>query len=225
MEFCAATKNAGKLKEILRILDRQGHTVKSQGELGIPLEPEETGETFAENARIKAKAICEVCGMPTIADDSGLAVDVLGGAPGVYSARYAGEHGNDEANNEKLLAALLGIPKEKRTAKFVSAVCVYLPDGRNFIFMGECPGSVGTRRHGKNGFGYDPIFIPDFVGLPDGTLRENTEKRSYAELADQEKDAISHRGCAMRAMENELHSFLTDSRIRGGTSAPLFFYH
>ena len=213
MEFCAATGNAGKLLEIRRILQRQGHTVKSQKELCITLEPEETGTSFAENALIKAKAICEICQMATIADDSGLAVDVLSGAPGVYSARYSGAHGDDEANNDKLLAALAGVPADKRGAKFISAVCVCLPDGRSATFLGECPGRVGTERHGQNGFGYDPIFIPTSVGLPDGTQRENAEGRSYAELATDEKDAISHRGDAMRRMEQALPAFLADKMI------------
>lgn len=208
MEFCAATGNAGKLKEIRRILQRQGHTVKSQKELGIMLEPEETGETFSENALIKAKAICQVCGMPTIADDSGLMVKALGGAPGVYSARYCGRHGDDEANNDKLLTALAQVAPGERQAKFVSAVCVYLPGGKNAIYLGECPGMVAFERHGTNGFGYDPIFIPDEVGLPDGTTCANTQKRSYAQLTDQEKDAISHRGNAMRRMEQELFKLL-----------------
>lgn len=208
MEFCAATGNAGKLKEIRRILERQGHTVKSQKELGITLEPEETGATFEENARIKAEAICAAAKLPTIADDSGLAVDALGGAPGIYSARYCGHHGDDEANNDKLLAALEGLTQPERRAKFVSAVCVMLPDGRTTTFFGECRGFVDVTRRGSNGFGYDPIFVPDFVGLADGTLRENTAQRSYAELRDEEKDAISHRGNAMRQMEQALPDFL-----------------
>lgn len=221
MEFCAATGNAGKLKEIRRILEKQGHTVKSQKELGIDLDPEETGTTFAENALIKAKAICEVCKLPTIADDSGLAVDALAGAPGVYSARYSGVHGDDEANNDKLLAAMAQVLPKNRSAKFVSAVCIYLPDNRHFTCMGECPGKVGSERHGTNGFGYDPIFIPDSVGLPDGSLKKNTEDRSYAQLADSEKDAISHRGNAMRIMEKELPVFLADTTIIGGASGSL----
>lgn len=208
MEFCAATGNAGKLKEIRRILERQGHTVKSQKELGITLEPEETGTTFAENAEIKAKAICRAAQMPTIADDSGLSVDVLDGAPGVYSARYCGRHGDDEANNDKLLQALQGVPKAERGAKFISAVCVYFPDQSSYLFEGECPGFVSTERTGNNGFGYDPIFVPAQVGLAEGGKRPNTEERSYAELEDAEKDAISHRGEAMRKMEQELPSLL-----------------
>lgn len=126
MEFIAATNNAHKLAEMRRILVRMGHTVLSQREAGVLLEPEETGTTFEENAAIKAQAICEACQKPTIADDSGLCVDALDGAPGVYSARYAGVHGDDGANNRKLLAALQGVPAAQRTAHFTSAVCVWL---------------------------------------------------------------------------------------------------
>lgn len=194
MLICAATGNAGKLKEIRRILEAQGHTVKSQKELGITLEPEETGTTFAENARIKARAICEAAGLPTLADDSGLAVDALDGAPGVYSARYCGRHGDDEANNDKLLAALGDLPREKRSARFVSAVCLWLPDGRSLTAMGECPGWVGFERRGTNGFGYDPIF---YVG-----------EKSYAELTDEEKDGLSHRGKALALLEQAMEAFM-----------------
>ena len=110
MKICAATGNAGKLRELRRILEAQGHEVVSQKELGITIEPEETGTTFAENALIKAETICKASGLPTIADDSGLCVDALDGAPGVYSARYCGHHGDDEANNDKLLAAMQAVP-------------------------------------------------------------------------------------------------------------------
>ncbi|MEG2054675.1 MAG: non-canonical purine NTP pyrophosphatase, partial [Oscillospiraceae bacterium] len=112
MQFVAATNNKGKLKEIKRILEKMGHTVKSQGEMGITLEPDENGTTFEANALIKAKAICEVCNLPTVADDSGIEVDFLHGEPGVLTARYAGVHGDDEANNDKLLLALKGVLKE-----------------------------------------------------------------------------------------------------------------
>lgn len=208
MLICAATGNAGKLKEIRRILQAQGHTVKSQKELGVALEPEETGATFGENALIKAKAICEACGLPTLADDSGLAVEALDGAPGVYSARYCGVHGDDEGNNDKLLDALAGVPEAQRGAKFVSAVCFYLPGGRHVTFYGECPGRVTFARRGENGFGYDPLFVPLLVGLADGGTRENAEGRTYAELAAWEKDAISHRGAAMRLLDEHLPAFL-----------------
>ena len=208
MLICAASNNAGKLKELRRILERMGHEVKSLRELGIDLDPEETGTTFAENARIKAEAFCKASGLPTVADDSGLCVDALNGAPGVYSARYCGHHGDDAANNAKLLREMAGVPEEKRTARFVSAVCFLLHDGRELVVEGECPGSVAFTETGSNGFGYDPLFIPDRVGLPDGTTVENTARRSYAELADGEKDAISHRGRAMEKLDARLPAFL-----------------
>ena len=210
MLICAATGNAGKLKEIRRILEAQGHEVKSQKELGITLEPEETGTTFAENALIKAKAICEASGLPTLADDSGLMVEALGGAPGVYSARYCGRHGDDEANNDKLLAELADVEEGKRAAKFVSAVCFYLPEGRSVTYLGECPGRVIFERRGTNGFGYDPLFVPDDVGLAEGGVRPNTEGRTYAELEAIEKDAISHRGKAMALLDKNLAAFLNE---------------
>lgn len=197
MEFIAATNNPGKLKELRRILQRMGHTVQSQREAGIALEPEETGATFAENARIKAEAICAVCGKATIADDSGLCVDTLSGAPGVYSARYCGRHGDDEANNDKLLAAMAGVQEEKRGCRFVSNVCVALPNGGVYQFEGICHGHVGTVRKGTNGFGYDPIFNVDAYG-----------GRSYAELTDDEKDVVSHRGAALREMEAKLPTLM-----------------
>ena len=194
MIVCAATNNAGKLRELRRILTRCGHTVRSLRELGVTLDPEETGATFAENAALKAAAFCRATGLPTVADDSGLCVDALDGAPGVFSARYAGEHGNDDA----------------RGAKFVSAVCLMLPGGRSLTVTGECPGAVGTALRGDNGFGYDPLFIPDRVGLPGGATRPNTARRSYAELADAEKDAISHRGRALEQLEAALPDFLPE---------------
>lgn len=208
MVICAASNNAGKLKELRRILERMGHEVKSLRELGITLDPEETGTTFAENARIKAEACCKASGLPTVADDSGLCVDALHGAPGVYSARYAGHHGDDAANNAKLLAEMENVPAGQRTARFVSAVCFLLPDGRELLVEGECPGTVAFTETGSNGFGYDPLFVPDRVGLPDGTTAENTARRSYAELADGEKDAISHRGRAMEKLDARLPAFL-----------------
>lgn len=208
MVICAASNNAGKLKELRRILERMGHEVKSLRDLGITLDPEETGTTFAENARIKAEAFCKASGLPTVADDSGLCVDALNGAPGVYSARYAGHHGDDAANNAKLLHEMQDVPADKRAARFVSAVCFLLPDGRELLVEGECPGTVAFTETGTNGFGYDPLFVPDRVGLPDGTTAENAARRSYAELADAEKDAISHRGRAMEKLGAELPAFL-----------------
>ena len=189
MEFIAATNNPGKMAEMRRILERMGHTVRSQREAGVTLEPEENGTTFAENARIKARAICEAAGTATIADDSGLCVD-----------------------------ALAGVPEGKRAARFVSSICVCLPGGRCAVFEGVCPGRVGFVRRGTNGFGYDPLFIPDEVGVPGGGgTAENTQGRSYAELSAAEKDAISHRGRAMERMEAELARFLADGSVIGMT--------
>lgn len=219
MNFIAATNNPGKMAELRRILERMGHTVQSQREAGLTLEPEETGETFAENARIKARAVCEAAQKPTVADDSGLCVDALGGAPGVHSARYCGRHGDDEANNEKLLAALADVPEAARAAQFVSSVCVCLPGGRCATFEGVCPGRIGFVRRGTNGFGYDPLFIPDRIGIPDtGCTEENTQGRSYAELSAGEKDAISHRGRAMAQMEQKLEAFLAGEDAAGASA-------
>ena len=208
MKICAATGNAGKLRELRRILEAQGHEVVSQKELGITIEPDETGTTFAENALIKAETICKASGLPTIADDSGLCVEALNGAPGVYSARYCGRHGDDEANNDKLLEAMKDIPAGQRGAKFVAAVCFILPDGRHLTCVGECPGSVAfARLAGDYGFGYDPLFIPADCGVGKTGRRPNTEGRSYAQLTPDEKDAISHRGNALAEMEQKLPGY------------------
>lgn len=222
MKICAATGNAGKLRELRRILEAQGHEVVSQKQLGITIEPEETGTTFAENALIKAETICKACGLPTIADDSGLCVDALGGAPGVYSARYSGVHGDDGANNRKLLAALEGVPAARRAAHFTSAVCVWLPGGRHAVYVGRCPGAIGFEEKGENGFGYDPLFIPDEVGLPGrgAACEANAAQRTYAQLSADEKDAISHRARALALMERELPAFLADTGILGAVCGP-----
>ena len=219
MLFCAATGNAGKLAELRRILVAQGHEVKSQKELGITIDPDETGTPFTENALIKAETICRASGLPTIADDSGLCVDALNGAPGVYSARYCGHHGDDEANNDKLLAELAGVPAENRTGKFVSAVCLVLPEGRHLTCMGECPGTIAFERlPGDYGFGYDPLFVPAECGIEGGGKRPNTEGRSYSQLTPAEKDAISHRGRAMEALQARLAEFLADGSVISGIS-------
>lgn len=201
MIFAVASNNAGKLAEIRRILTAQGHEVKSQRELGYTFEVDETGTTFEDNALLKAAALCEKTGLPTIADDSGLCVDALGGAPGVYSARYCGHHGDDEANNDKLLLALQNVPRAQRGAKFVSAVCLALPGGASLTTFGECPGWVGFERRGTNGFGYDPIF---YVG-----------EKSYAQLTDAEKDGISHRGKALALFAQALPGFLANPQQYG----------
>ena len=192
MKICAATGNAGKLRELRRILEAQGHEVVSQKELGITIEPDETGTTFEANALIKAETICKASGLPTIADDSGLCVDALGGAPGVSSARYCGHPGDDEANNDKLLENMKDVPAGQRGAKFVAAVCFILPTGQHLTCRGECPGRVAFERlAGDYGFGYDPLFIPDECGVGKTDKRPNSEGRSYAQLTPDEKDAIS----------------------------------
>ena len=132
--------------------------------------------------------------MPCIADDSGLCVDALDGAPGVYSARFAGEHGNDDKNNQKLLSLLSDVPPEKRTARFVSTVACVFPDGRELVVRGECEGKIGYEKRGENGFGYDPLF---YVG-----------ERTFAEFTPEEKDAVSHRGNALRALCKALPAYL-----------------
>ena len=218
MKFVLASHNRKKLAEMQEILRELGVEVVLQSDVGLDLEPEENGTTFAENAAIKAMAVMQASGLPAIADDSGLCVDALDGAPGVYSARYCGRHGDDEANNDKLLEELAGVPEGKRAARFVSSICVCLPGGRCAVFEGVCPGRVGFVRRGTNGFGYDPLFIPDEVGVPGGGgTAENTQGRSYAELSAAEKDAISHRGRAMERMEAELARFLADGSVIGMT--------
>ena len=194
MIFAAATNNAKKLKEIKRILNALGHDAKTLKELGIEIEIEENGTTFAENAVIKAKTIATICKMPTISDDSGLEVDFLNGAPGVYTARYAGENATDDENIDKLLDALKDVPQEDRGAAFVSSVCLYVPveNGEDVcvVCTGRCPGWIGWERIGDGGFGYDPIFMAGDV--------------SYSEMSAEEKDAISHRGQALRLLGEEI---------------------
>ncbi len=183
--YVIATHNAKKLTELARILEPLGIAAVTDRELGITItEAEETGTTFEENAYIKAASACRETGLPAIADDSGLEVDALDGAPGVYSARYAGEGATDADRNAKLLDALRGVPAEKRGARFVSAVCCVFPDGETLTARGECPGRIGFEARGNGGFGYDPLFL---VG-----------DKTYAELSDEEKDAVSHRGEALR---------------------------
>jgi len=216
MKFVLATHNPGKLKEMADILSGLGVEVVSPADVGISVDVEETGTTFAENALIKAETICKACGLPTIADDSGLCVEALGGAPGVYSARYCGRHGDDEANNDKLLDAMQAVPAGQRGAKFVSAVCFILPDGRHLTCMGECPGSIAFERLcGDYGFGYDPLFIPTDCGVGKHDKRPNTEGRSYAQLTPDEKDAISHRGNALAVLEQQLPGFLSAAKEEG----------
>ena len=195
MKFIIATHNMKKQAEMQRILSPLGVEVLTAEMAGIILtDVEETGTTFLENAVLKAESGCRESKMPCIADDSGLSVDFLGGEPGVYSARYSGEHGNDEANIQKLLKNLENVPEEKRTARFVCTVCVCFPDGRKFTVDGKCEGRIGFEKHGEGGFGYDPVFM---VG-----------EKSFAELSAEEKDEISHRGNALRKLAEVLPDYL-----------------
>ena len=157
MKIIIATHNKHKLQEMSRILSPMGYEVVTDRDLGIELtDAEENGETFLDNARIKAESGCRESGLPCIADDSGLCVDALDGAPGVFSARYSGTHGDDDGNNRKLLSELEGIPTEKRTAHFACAICVSFPDGSEVTATGKCEGYIGYEKKGTNGFGYDP---------------------------------------------------------------------
>lgn len=191
MKLVLATRNAGKIKEFRRILDDLGS--KSIDLLGLKEFPaledvEETGSSFRENALLKAIATARETGFPAIADDSGLCVDALGGAPGIYSARWSGEHGDDKANLEKVLSQMEGVPTEKRNAHFVCVAAVAMPDGRTADEEGILKGRILTSPIGVNGFGYDPIFLPEGSDI------------SLAQYDAEAKDAISHRGQSLRAL-------------------------
>lgn len=189
--FIIATHNVKKLAELERILTPLGISVQTASQAGFTLpEVDETGTTFAENARLKAESAMRATGRPAVADDSGLVVDALGGAPGVYSARYAGPDASDRDRYEKLLCELADVPDDRRTARFVSAVCCVFPDGTSIDVTGACEGRIARAPRGDGGFGYDPVFL---VG-----------DRSYAELTAAEKDEISHRGRALRALQDAL---------------------
>ena len=188
-----ATGNKGKVKEMADVLAQFGFDVVAQSEFGIA-SPEETGLTFVENALLKARYASKMTGLPAIADDSGLAVDALGGAPGLYSARYAGEEGNDQANRQKLLAEMQNIADEKRGAKFVSCI-VFLQhetDPTPKIALGECFGEILREERGQNGFGYDSLFF-----YP-------PKNCSFAELETSEKKKISHRAIALDVLKQQL---------------------
>lgn len=203
MDFILATNNMKKLAEMQRILSPLGINVVTAKMLGIALpEVVEDGDTFEANAKIKAASACKITNMPAIADDSGLCVDYLGGAPGIYSARFANienidgvdvdneKNADDEDNNNLLLKKLEGVPMEERTAYYVCAICCVFPDGREIIVRGECHGNIGFERDGNAGFGYDPLFI--------------INGKSFGKYEGEEKDKISHRGNALRELCKEL---------------------
>ncbi|QWW20617.1 RdgB/HAM1 family non-canonical purine NTP pyrophosphatase [Schaalia sp. 19OD2882] len=187
-----ATGNAHKISELEAILAPawQGYeagTIARMSDLGAP-EPIEDGASFEENSLLKARALVEFTGLPAIADDSGLSVEVMGGAPGIFSARWCGRHGDDAANLDLLLAQLTDVPDRLRGASFVSVAALVLPDGREFVERGEVHGRLLRLRRGEGGFGYDPIFVPD--GFEETT----------AQMSPEQKNAISHRGIAFRAL-------------------------
>ncbi|MBR2082264.1 MAG: RdgB/HAM1 family non-canonical purine NTP pyrophosphatase [Elusimicrobiaceae bacterium] len=199
MEIVIATGNKHKLSELSRLLPgvlSSGESVVYKGlsDFNITL-PEETGTTLEENARLKAVYATTQSGLLSLSDDTGLEVDFLHGAPGVHTARYAGEACDAAANNQQLLRALQNVPADKRIARFCTVACLAWPDGRTKLFKGICEGSIATEYHGINGFGYDPIFIVKELG------------RAFAELTADEKNAVSHRGKAFRQVKEFLLKF------------------
>ncbi len=191
-KIVAATENEGKMREIRMILAGIGAEILSMKEAGISAEIIENGSTFEENALIKARTVSQLTDAAVLADDSGLEIDYLDGAPGVYSARYLGEDTSYEIKNASILEKLNGVPQEKRTARFVCAIACVLPDGRELTSRGTMEGFIGYESRGKNGFGYDPIFYLPECGC------------SSAELTPEEKNERSHRGKALRAMREIL---------------------
>jgi len=195
-----ATRNQGKIKEFRRILDSISNgaiNLVGLEEFPHTSDVEETGTTFKENALLKARSVCSETGLPAIADDSGLCVDALDGAPGIYSARYAGTHGDDKANNVKLLKELQNVPEEKRSAHFTCAAALVLPDGKEVVCEEIFKGSILFAPIGDQGFGYDPLFRPEGLAI------------SSAQMSAEEKDSISHRGKSLRAIAPHVISLMT----------------
>lgn len=189
-----ASQNPKKLEELNRILSQLGIQVCSEADAGVDVEVEETGTTFEENSLLKARAVMEASGMPAVTDDSGLCVDALGGAPGVYSARYGGEGLDDTGRYRLLLENMRG--QMPRTAKFVSVITCCFPNGDVITARGECPGTIAFAPMGEGGFGYDPVFF-----VPE-------RKKTFAQLTADEKNAISHRGKALEIFKLELEKYL-----------------
>lgn len=199
MKFIIASKNKKKIDELSRILNSIGVEAVTEQELGITIpEVEETGATFFENAYLKAKSACEASGLPAIADDSGLCVDALNGAPGIYSSRYSGENANAKSNNALLIKNLKNVPIENRKAHFTCSICVLFPNGDKIECEEICKGVIGFNPLGEGGFGYDPYFY--------------VNKKSFAQLSKEEKDKISHRGKALRSLKSKLKEYLDDNK-------------
>lgn len=193
-EAIIATHNPGKVKEFKEILEPKGYDVKSLAEIGFTEEIEETGHTFEENAILKAEAVAKAVNKMVIADDSGLSIDNLGGRPGVYSARYAGEQKDDQANIDKVLSELKGIEKEQRTARFRCALAVSIPGEETKTVEGHVEGYIAEESRGEYGFGYDPIFIV------------KDKDKTMAELTSDEKNKISHRADALKKLAKLLEA-------------------
>ena len=194
MKFILATNNQGKVREMSDILSRFGIEVVTPRELGIAMEVEETGTTFAENAMLKAKAVCEAAALPAIADDSGLCVDALNGGPGVYSARYGGEGLDDMGRYQLLLNTMRG--QATRAAHFACAIACAFPNGDALTAEGICKGTIAFAPMGEGGFGYDPVFfVPEL-------------RKTFAQMSLEEKAAVSHRGKALESFVEKLETYL-----------------
>lgn len=190
MKIILASNNKNKIAELKQILSPLGYEIISQSEAGVNIEVEETGTTFEENSMIKAKTIYEISKTAVIADDSGLEVDYLDKAPGVYSHRYAGDNATDKDRCQKILSELGDIPDNQRTARFVCVISYIDSNGNAYSLRGECEGIIGRKMKGDNGFGYDPIFM---IG-----------NKSFAEISSEEKNAISHRSSALKKLTEKL---------------------
>jgi XTP/dITP diphosphohydrolase len=198
MKFLIASNNQHKVDEINRILNPLGIDAVKAKDCNVDLgDVEETGTTFAENAEIKAQAAFDKTHMPSVADDSGLAVDALNGAPGVYSARYAGENATDKDRYTKLLNEMKNVPDEKRTARFVSSICCIIDENTRIKVEGICEGKISFEPKGDGGFGYDPIFL-----VAGG--------KSFGELSPEEKDSMSHRGASLKKLKKELEKIIKE---------------
>lgn len=194
MKVVVATGNPGKVREMAALLADTGLELVSLDDVGVALQRPEDGDSFMANALIKTGEACEKSGLPALADDSGLCVDALDGAPGVFSARFAGGHGDEAANNEKLLRLLQGVSPAKRTAHFACAVALVLPNGAQLCAEGRCDGAIGEEPRGENGFGYDPLFF--------------VKGRSFAQMTAEEKNGMSHRADALQKLKDALPGFL-----------------
>ena len=198
MKVVLASKNAHKLQELQDILSAQGVEVILESAAGVDVEVKETGTTFEENSLLKARAVMEASGLPAIADDSGLMVDALNGAPGVYSARYGGPGLDDAGRYRLLLENMRGVLDRK--CRFVSAITLCMPSGDIVTARGECPGTLAYAPQGENGFGFDPIFF-----VPE-------KKKTFAQLTAEEKNAISHRGRALQLFQEKLSAYLAGQK-------------